>query len=82
MASIQKKGDKKILKNYRPTSFLSITGKILERLLYDRMSLENNLIHIINQVLNQVIHVLINFFLSPMKCINLLMIILMSELLF
>ena len=34
---IHKKGDKQILKNYRPISFLSITGKILERLLYDTM---------------------------------------------
>ena len=35
---------------------------------------------ILNQVLSQVIHVLINFFLSPMKHINLLVIILKSEL--
>ena len=37
---------------------------------------------IINQVLNQVIHLSINFFLSPIIFINLLMIILKSELLF
>ena len=34
---IHKKGDKQILKNYRPISLLPITGKILERLLCDRM---------------------------------------------
>ena len=44
---IHKKGDKQILKNYRPISLLPITGKIFERLLYDRMFeffTENNLI--------------------------------------
>ena len=44
---IHKKGDKQILKNYRPISLLPITGKILERLLYDTMSdffTKNNLI--------------------------------------
>ena len=37
MVPIHKKGDKKILKNYQPISLLPITGKTLERLLYDRM---------------------------------------------
>ena len=32
---IHKNRDKQILKNYRPISLLPITGKILERLLYD-----------------------------------------------
>ena len=44
---IHKKGDKQILKKYRPISLLPITGKILERLLYDTMSeffTKNNLI--------------------------------------
>ena len=43
----QEKGDKQILNNYRPISLLSITGKILDRLLYDTMFeffIENNLI--------------------------------------
>ena len=31
------KGDKQILKNYRPISLLPIAGKMLERLLYDRL---------------------------------------------
>ena len=47
MVPIHKKGDKQILKNYRPISLLPITGKIFERLLYDRMFeffTENNLI--------------------------------------
>ena len=34
---IHKKGDKQIVKNYRPISLLPITGTILERLLYDTM---------------------------------------------
>ena len=47
MVPIHKKGDKQIFKNYRPISLLPITGKILERLLYNRMFqffTENNLI--------------------------------------
>ena len=32
---IHKKGDKQILKSYRPLSLLLIIGKIFERLLYD-----------------------------------------------
>ena len=34
---IHKKGDKQIMKNYRPVSLLPIRGKIFERLLYDTM---------------------------------------------
>ena len=44
---VNKKGDKQILKNYRPISLLLIAGKIFERLLYDRMFeffIENSLI--------------------------------------
>ena len=44
---IHKKGGKQLLKNYRPISLLPITGKILERLLYDTMFeffTKNNLI--------------------------------------
>ena len=44
---IHKKGDKQKSKNYRPISLLPITGKILERVLYDTMFeffTENNLI--------------------------------------
>ena len=32
-----KKGDKQLVKNYRPISLLRITGKIFERLLYNQM---------------------------------------------
>ena len=32
-----KKGDKQLLKNYRPISLLPIIGKIFERLLYNQM---------------------------------------------
>ena len=45
LVPVHKKGDKQILKNYRPISLLA--GKILERLLYDRMFeffIANNLI--------------------------------------
>ena len=44
---VHKKGDKQILKNYRPISLLPLAGKIFERLLYDRMFesfIANNLI--------------------------------------
>ena len=37
VVSVHKKGDKRILKNYRPISLLPIAGKIFERLLYDKM---------------------------------------------
>ena len=44
---VHKKGDKQILRKYRPVLLLPITGKIFARLLYDRMFeffIENNLI--------------------------------------
>ena len=44
---VYKKGDEQILKICRPISLLPITGKIFERLLYDKMFeffIENNLI--------------------------------------
>ena len=37
MLPVHKKGDKQILKNYRPISLLPIASKIFERLLYDRL---------------------------------------------
>ena len=37
MVPIYKRGDKQITKDYRPISLFPIAGKILERLLYDRM---------------------------------------------
>ena len=82
---VHKKSDKRILKNYRSISLLPIAGKIFERLLYDRMFeffIANNFYLKISQALEQVILVLINFSLSLMKFINLLMIILKSELYF
>ena len=48
---IHKKGDKQILKNYRPVSLLPICGKIFERLIFNELFnflLENNLI-LLNQ---------------------------------
>ena len=46
IAPIHKKGDKQILKNYRPVSLLPICGKIFERLIFNDLFnflLENNL---------------------------------------
>ena len=36
VVSVFKKGDKILLKNYRPVSLLPIIGKIFERLLYNQ----------------------------------------------
>ena len=36
VVSVFKKGDKQLLKNYRPISLLPITGKIFEKLLYNQ----------------------------------------------
>ena len=44
---VHKKSDKQIFKNYRPVSLLPICGKIIERLLYNRLDeyfIENELI--------------------------------------
>ena len=44
---IYKKGDKQVLKNYRPVSLLPICGKVFERLFFNEMFsflLENNLV--------------------------------------
>ena len=37
IVSICKKGDKQTLKNYHPVSLLPLCGKILERLLFNKM---------------------------------------------
>ena len=62
---VHKKGDKKILENYRLISLLPITKKIFERILYNNMFeffTKNDLNLTTNQDLNQVIHELINFY--------------------
>ena len=44
---VHKKGDKQVLKTYRPVSLLSICGKIFERLIYNNLFeyfIKNNLI--------------------------------------
>ena len=44
---VHKKGDKQVLKTYRPVSLLSICGKIFERLIYNNLFeyfIENDLI--------------------------------------
>ena len=84
MVPVHNKGDKQILKNYRPISLLPIAGKIYERLVYGRtyeFFIENNLMSK-NQVLDQVILALIKLSLSLMKFINPLIIIFESELYF
>ena len=47
MVPVHNRGNKQILKNYRPISLLPIADKIFKRLLYDRIFeffIENNLI--------------------------------------
>ena len=47
IVSVHKKGDKQILKNYRPVSLLPLCGKIFERLIYNSLFeyfIENDLI--------------------------------------
>ena len=47
VAPVHKKGDKQILKNYRPVSLPPICGKIFERLIYSNFFeyfIQNNLI--------------------------------------
>ena len=44
---IHKKGDKQVLKNYRPVSLLPVCGKVFERLIFNEIFsflLENNLV--------------------------------------
>ena len=37
MVPVHKKGDKQVLRNYRPVSLLPICGKIFERLMYNNL---------------------------------------------
>ena len=37
MVPVHKKGDKQVLRNYRPVSLLPICGKIFERLIYNNL---------------------------------------------
>ena len=37
MVPVHKKGDKQMLRNYRPVSLLPICGKIFERLMYNNL---------------------------------------------
>ena len=37
MVPVHKKGDKQVLRNYRPVSLLPICGKISERLIYNNL---------------------------------------------
>ena len=71
---VHKKGDKRMLQNYRPVSLLSICGKILERLMKcSSFLLKINLFPPVSLVLNWVIPVSINFYLLLMRYIVLLM---------
>ena len=67
-----KKGDKQLLKSYRPVSLLLICRKVLERL-FDNSVLKNCL-NTISQVSKYVIHVLTSFYLSQIKFANHLMV--------
>ena len=74
IASIHKKRDKQTLENYLPISLLPICGKILERLMFDKMFnffVENKLIS--SNQSNRVILALISCYLPLMRYMNLLM---------
>ena len=48
---INKKGDKQVLKSYRPVSLLPICGKVFQRLIFNEIFsflLENNLVSLIS----------------------------------
>ena len=74
---IHRKSDKQNLKNYRPVSILSISGKIFERLIlneifnYSISTLINSSLKI-SSVSNPVIPVATNCFQLPKKFLNLL----------
>ena len=73
---IYKKGDKQALENYRPVSLLPICGKILERLMFNKMFNFFNEIKLIssNQSgFNWEVLALVSCYLSLMKYTNLLM---------
>ena len=70
---VHKKNDKQLKENYRPKSLLPICGKILERLIYDKMFeffTDNELISS-NQVSNQRTPASINCYVLLMIFINL-----------
>ena len=73
---IHKKGDKQVLKIYRPVSLLPICAKVFERLIFNEMFsflLENNLVSLINQGSNLGILALISYYPLHMKSFNHLM---------
>ena len=68
MVPVHKKGNKQVLRNYRPTLLLLICGKIFERLIYNNLYeffIKNDLISS-----NQSGLVYMSFYLLQMKFIN------------
>ena len=73
--SAHKKGDEQNFKNCHPISFISVAGKIFERILYNNMYeifTENNLISLNKSDFKPGDHVLTNVYPSLMKFTNLL----------
>ena len=70
---IFKKGDKQLIKNYRPISLLTICGIIFENIIFNNIYNylnPNNLITKINRVFVQVIPQIINYYILLMKSIR------------
>ena len=75
---IFKKGDKQLVKNYRPLSLLPICGKILEKLfstIFIVILLPISLLQLINRVFVQVTPQLMNSYILSMKSTRLLIIL-------
>ena len=73
---IHKKGDKQTLENYCPVSLLLICGKILDRLMFNKMFNFFNEIKLISSnqsSFNRDVLALVSCYLSRMKYMNLLM---------
>ena len=76
---VHKRNNKQLIENYRPISLLPVCGKILERLIYNKMFFTENQSLRINQGSNQETHASVNYYVSLTIFINHLMTALRQE---